>query len=107
MIVIEPADKHGGVGSHRVRHGNTSILKGMIHIFHHQALLWVERQKLVFGDVEEGTVKIGGVLGKEMTSLYVKLNNVQHSDPTTTVTMNQQHPPCLHVRDLDDKTPPH
>lgn len=50
----------------------------MVHIFHHQALLRVERQELLLGDVEERPVEIGGVLGQVMASLYVKLDNVQH-----------------------------
>lgn len=83
VVVIEPADKHRGVGSHRISHGNPGVLECMIHILHHQPLLWVERQELILGDVEEGPVEIGVILGEEMTSLYMELNDGQHSYPTT------------------------
>lgn len=81
--MIEPADINRSVRTYCIIHGDPGVLKRMIHIFQHQPLLRIERQKLVLGDVEERPIEIGGVFGEKMSSLYMELNNVQHFDPTT------------------------
>lgn len=72
--MIEPADKHRGVRSHRIIHGNSGVLESMIHILHYKPLLRIERQKLALSNVEERPVEIGRVLGEEMASLDMKLD---------------------------------
>lgn len=94
VVVIEAADKHRSVGSHRISHGDSGVLESMIHIFHHQPLLWVECQELVLGDVEERPVEIGGILGEEMTSLDMELNDVQYLIISHSRTETPTVPPC-------------
>lgn len=77
--MVESTDKHRGIGSNSVSHADSSVFKRMKHILHHQPLLRIKSQELILGDVEEGSIKVGGVFSEEMPSLYMKLDLVQQT----------------------------
>jgi hypothetical protein len=62
-------------------------------ILHDQPLLGIEGQQFILGDIEEGSIKIGRIFGEIMTTLYMKLDRVQHFD-ISPIMSTPTVPPC-------------